>query len=519
MSRINLYNIKYDSIYPLNYKEKKEIASMDTIEWKALSLLWSVINFQPMYMANMSQEYDLGYEYRDKMSKYATEYPYAWYLLGWCSREHKRPFGLACDTLECFRKAAAAGVLEGQFALGNYLIFDLTNPEERQIAEGLGWLRKAAEQGLPEAIEQLVRIFEGNIYNEEEMKSKYLFNLEYGYFSEDKLTYDEDGTILMHPEQLGMVLLDFVENESLADYWRRVREWTESVGEKPFFSESLNMEWHKVLDAANAYDIEEKKKEKELNKTKVEIKKYPYRFPFSHEEPIGFYEYEFRDMISQTEEEKLSWNLIDRSINCDGLYQCCTLAAGYERDLIKYAEHGYSYGWYLLGWYFHERPRIFSLGYTGEDKDFYKKSENFYKKAISEGIMEGYYGLGYLYLFGLPCDTYSCDKIYVPRYPFESVGYILKAARNGVKMAAYYLPGLFRNDIYTKGYESRVDELGLFSFESMCDEEVAQYFGEMYNDLKAKKEIDEEPPEITKRIDDALERFKKYLENFIKKEQ
>ena len=71
----------------------------------------------------------------------------------------------------------------------------------------------------------------------------------------------------MFPEQLGMVLLDFAENELLADYWRKVRESTKSVGEQHCFMESLNTEWHKILEIAKAYDVEKKAKAEEPFKT------------------------------------------------------------------------------------------------------------------------------------------------------------------------------------------------------------------------------------------------------------
>lgn len=228
---------------------------------------------------------------------------------------------------------------------------------------------------------------------------------------------------------------------------------------------------------------------------------YPYSYPFLHEAPIGFAEYEGKKRIPQSTEEVSSWMIIWRSIREGDGFSRWSLAAGFEQRLIQCAEGGYDNAWYLLGWYFHERPPVFAQGYTGEDKDFYKKAENYYQKAISLGVAEGHYGLGYLHLFGLPGTGGA--EVYTPRDPVESVEHILQAARSGVREAAGGLAKLFRNDIYNPGFDQRVEELGLFSFEALRDEEVARYFEQTPKD---------EPAEITERIRRALDRLRQYLE-------
>lgn len=237
------------------------------------------------------------------------------------------------------------------------------------------------------------------------------------------------------------------------------------------------------------------------------VAQYPYSYPFLHEEPIGFREYEQGIWIPATPEETSAWIIIRRSIREGDAFGPWSLAAGFEQSLIRCADGGYSYAWYLLGWYFHERPPVFDRGYTGEDKNFYKKAETYYQKAIDAGIPEGCYGLGYLRLFGLCRHGDACDEAYTPQDPVESVEWILKAARGGVREAARGLARLFRNDIYHPGYAERAGELGLFSLEAMAEDEVARYFAW----LGEADSAGAEPGDITRRIQQALDNLRKQL--------
>lgn len=80
----------------------------------------------------------------------AGDYPGAWYQVGYMIETYPELTGLdhlgrICKAGPCYQKAAEAGIPMGMYMYGQWLF------HMKQFHEGITWVKKAADAGLPEA--------------------------------------------------------------------------------------------------------------------------------------------------------------------------------------------------------------------------------------------------------------------------------------------------------------------------------------------------------------------------------
>lgn len=80
-----------------------------------------------------------------------------------------------------------------------------------------------------------------------------------------------------------------------------------------------------------------------------------YSFWFHTILPIGY----DANKEPQSDAERLALETMNSIVRFDPRYPNEGICERYEANLKKAAEMGYTYAWYLLGWYFQEQPQPF----------------------------------------------------------------------------------------------------------------------------------------------------------------
>lgn len=255
-----------------------------------------------------------------------------------------------------------------------------------------------------------------------------------------------------------------------------------------------------------------------------------YSFWFRTILPIGY----DANKEPQSDAERLALETMNSIVRFDPRYPNEGICERYEANLKKAAEMGYTYAWYLLGWYFQEQPRPFF--YKSGFYDDFKKSEYYYKKAVSAGEKTALYGIANLYLFGCKSDSYSKKE----NGTVKGFEYMLEAARAGVLDAMKSLVKIFYNDIYldeelmsnilifavennlvdpryveySDDGEVLVDPIGLhlISFDCIYDETLAQYWKDNAEAFEKGEKLTfyDEPSHITDLTQKAIQNLKEY---------
>lgn len=189
-----------------------------------------------------------------------------------------------------------------------------------------------------------------------------------------------------------------------------------------------------------------------------------YDFWFRTILPIGY----DKDKEPESDAERLALETMHSIIHFDPRYPNEGICERYEAHLKEAAEMGYSYAWYLLGWYFQEQPQTFF--YKSGSCDDFEKSEYYYKKAVSAGEKAALYGIANLYLFGCKFGSHSKKK----DGTLKGFEYMLEAARAGILEAMKSLVKIFYNDIY-QDEELMSDKL-IFAIENnLIDSQYIEY--------------------------------------------
>ena len=159
---------------------------------------------------------------------------YAWLLLGWFFSEQPEAFRCSTEVPsaeECFKKAelyyikaVEAGENTARTLLGKLYIFGCGAGEysENRVEEGLEQLKLAVEGGDASAAELLAAVYGNDIYDETPFDVQWM--LETGVLKPEFVAEGANGELYVAPEGLGLVNLEFVENEELALYWQKRAE-------------------------------------------------------------------------------------------------------------------------------------------------------------------------------------------------------------------------------------------------------------------------------------------------------